>query len=111
MEDDDDSREMLELMFSSAGLTVHAFASGEDAIAQLGEVVPDVVVTDITLPGANGVELVRRLREHPRRRTVRAFALTGRSPLDGRDGAESAFERVFVKPADFDALLKAVTAG
>jgi CheY-like chemotaxis protein len=101
---------MLELMFSSAGLTVRAFASGEEAIAAVGEFVPDVVVTDITLPGASGVELIRRLREHPRRRALRAFALTGRSSLDGRDGADDAFDRVFVKPADFDALLKAVTA-
>jgi CheY-like chemotaxis protein len=86
------------------------YVGSEDAIAQVGEFVPDVVVTDITLPGASGVELVRRLREHPRRHALRAFALTGRSHLDGRDGADGAFERVFVKPADFEALLKAVTA-
>lgn len=40
------------------------FGSGEDAVAKMGALMPDVVVMDIHLPGMTGIECVSRLREH-----------------------------------------------
>ena len=43
---------------------VGSFGSGEEAVAKMGALMPDVVVMDIHLPGMTGIECVSRLREH-----------------------------------------------
>jgi len=65
VEDDRDSREALVAVLSSAdGFHCSgAFASGEEAVVQLPELLPDVVLMDIQLPGWNGIETVQRLKE------------------------------------------------
>jgi two-component system, NarL family, invasion response regulator UvrY len=45
--------------------------SGEDAVAQVAEHVPDLVLMDINLPGINGIEATRRIRAaHPETRVI-----------------------------------------
>lgn len=52
-----------------------AAASAEAALVALDRSVPDLVLIDLSLPGMNGIELVRRLRqEHP---NLRCFILSG----------------------------------
>ena len=45
------------------GYDVRHTANGHDALQQIGEWLPDVVVLDLTLPGIGGVEVARRLRD------------------------------------------------
>jgi DNA-binding NarL/FixJ family response regulator len=65
VEDDHTVRAVLEILLSgSPGFTcVAAYGNGEDAIAGLPEVNPDVVLMDINLPGISGIECITRLRE------------------------------------------------
>lgn len=48
----------------SAGFKVLTAANGEEALAQAANV-PDVILTDISMPGMSGFDLARRLRENP----------------------------------------------
>lgn len=63
VEDDGTIREALRSLFlfedGMEAFTMHG--SAEDAIARLGEVCPDVVIMDINLPGASGIDCVRQL--------------------------------------------------
>ena len=57
---------------------VTATASAEECLASMDEDLPDVVLTDLAMPGADGFELIRRVRERPAERggRVPAIALT-----------------------------------
>jgi len=65
VEDDITVRAVLEILLNgSPGFTcVAAYGSGEDAVAGLPDVNPDVVLMDINLPGISGIECIIRLKE------------------------------------------------
>ena len=65
MEDDNTVRTVLEILLNgSPGFTcVAAYSNGEDAVAGLPDVNPDVVLMDINLPGISGIECISRLKE------------------------------------------------
>jgi CheY-like chemotaxis protein len=62
IEDDHLMREWLGRSLSSRGHSVRRFARGDDALAAVLADMPDVVVSDIRLPGMSGIEFGRRLR-------------------------------------------------
>jgi PAS domain S-box-containing protein len=103
-DDDDDSREMLAFALERKGATVTGVSSAEacrDAYA-LSE--PDVLVSDIGMPGEDGYALIESLR----RRGARAFAvaLTGYAALDDRERAHSAgFDVHLTKPVVLEQLV------
>jgi DNA-binding response OmpR family regulator len=62
----DDERPLVELVsryLRREGYEVHAAYDGEEAIEVIGEVAPDVIVLDLMLPGLDGLEVARRVRE------------------------------------------------
>jgi DNA-binding NarL/FixJ family response regulator len=65
VEDDRTVREGLQMLLNgSPGFTcVAAYANGEDAVAGIPQVNPDVVLMDINLPGMNGIECILTLKE------------------------------------------------
>src|ERR1039458_7801461 len=60
----------------SEGYKVHLASSAEEALMMLRSMVPDLLLVDIQLPGMNGLELTRRLRQDPRTRDMLIVALT-----------------------------------
>jgi DNA-binding NtrC family response regulator len=63
IEDEAGFRESLELVLQLAEFDVSSFVSAEDAMAQLQNMAPDAVLTDLQLPGMDGVEVIKRCRE------------------------------------------------
>ena len=65
VEDDKTVREGLQMLLNgSPGFScVAAYGSGEDALAGIPEMMPDVVLMDINLPGINGIECILKLKE------------------------------------------------
>ncbi len=59
-----DRRLVGELIKRRLQCTIEYAASGEEAMARMSSVAPDLVLTDLTMPGMNGLELVKSLREH-----------------------------------------------
>ncbi len=60
----------------SEGYKVHLASNAEEALMLLRTLVPDLLLVDIQLPGMNGLELTRRLRQDPRTREMLIVALT-----------------------------------
>lgn len=70
---------------------------------------PDIIVLDINLPGASGVQGVRQWRALPYLRDLPIIALSANvMPSAVRAGLDAGFDRYLTKPLDFDALLQAV---
>jgi len=59
VEDNKDLRETLSLMLEGPGRAVVAFATGEEALVAWKAGAPDLLVTDISLPGMSGTDLAR----------------------------------------------------
>ena len=66
---------------------------------------PDVVLLDIGLPGLNGYEVAKRIRQHPVLKNVELVAMTGYGQeTDRQRSQEAGFDHHLVKPARFEQL-------
>lgn len=62
--DDEDSIHLLyREEFEDEGYEVHSALSGEEALAQMKLLTPDLVILDINMPGLNGIDVLRQLKE------------------------------------------------
>ena len=80
VEDEKDIRELVRFHLEQEGYTVREADSGESALAQVAAERPALVVLDIMLPGTDGLEVCRRLREQPRRPTPSPSSCSRRGP-------------------------------
>jgi CheY-like chemotaxis protein len=107
VEDDPTARAVLSLAVTQAGADATAVASVAEALAVIAGAAPDVLVTDISLPGENGYVLLDRLRTAgPGGGCIPAVALTGFASNQDRERALSAgFQAHLAKPVDLGVLL------
>ncbi len=101
VDDDPSIRWVLERALTQAGLSVDAFDSAENALARVGRDKPAAVITDIRMPGMNGLELLDRLNAQAP--DVPVIVITAHSDLDSAVSAYrgGAFEYL-PKPFDVD---------
>jgi CheY-like chemotaxis protein len=78
VDDEADALTLVREILEDAGARVTTLASTDEALAALRKTVPDVLVADIGMPGADGVDLIRQIRAWPDRtiRELPAAALT-----------------------------------
>lgn len=105
VEDDQDTREMYSEYLSYSGLRVAEAPTGFRALERVREQTPDVVVTDIAMPGMDGLELSRRLRADPPTREVPIIAVSGHPTARARDAG---CDMMLEKPCTPDELLHAI---
>ena len=105
VEDDEATREMYSEYLAYSGLRVTEAPSAYRALEQVRQQTPDVVVTDIAMPGMDGLELSRRLRAAPPTRDVPIIAVSG-NPT-GR-AQEAGCNMMLEKPCTPDELLHAI---
>ncbi len=105
VEDDPDTREMYSEFLSHSGLRVAEAPSGRRALESAREQRPDVVVTDIAMPGMDGLELSRRLRSSDPTRDVPIIAVSGNASERAREAGANI---VLEKPCAPDYLLEVI---
>jgi CheY-like chemotaxis protein len=108
-----DHADSLALMLRVAGHEVHAVYDGAQAVAIAAAARPEVVVLDLGMPGVDGYEACRRIREQPEGNGITIIAVSGwGQPQDRKRSRSAGFDRHLVKPVDPHELLQAVvTAG
>ena len=109
VDDNVDAMEMMGFLLAEMG---HETWTTSDA-AKIEEMAlqhrPQVIVLDIGLPGADGYQLARMLKNHPQLKHIRLVAHTGYgSPEDRRKAQEAGFDAHLVKPAELEDLEKAL---
>lgn len=106
VEDDPDTRELYETVLNLEGFWVADATTAEAAFDRAADLQPDVIVTDIGLPGGcDGVSFAGRLHAHPKTADIPVVAVTGRA-LREFDGA--GFIEVLQKPILPDALVGSI---
>ena len=108
VDDDPDANESLRVLLTSCGAEVRVAVSAAQALELLGRWAPDVLVSDIEMPGDDGYALMRRVRLSPRR-ALPAIALTAHARAEDRARAfEAGFQRHLAKPCNPTELVEAV---
>jgi chemotaxis methyl-accepting protein methylase/signal transduction histidine kinase/chemotaxis response regulator CheB len=103
VDDNRDAAQTLAMLLELSGSTVRTVFSGAEAVDAARELVPAVVFLDIGLPGMDGYEVARRLRQDPALATTTIVALTGwGSDADKRKTKEAGFDHHFTKPVKAD---------
>ena len=109
IEDNEDGREMMATMLETLGYAVRQAADGLQGVQMAGKVGCDVALVDIGLPGIDGYEVARRLRQDELTRGIRLIALTGYGLAeDQRRVLDAGFDLHLVKPVDIKLLLDAL---
>ena len=105
VEDNSDSRVVLADVFESMGFTVLTAEDGEKALRLAEEERLHAYIIDLGLPGIDGYEVARRIRQMPTADRALLIALTGYgTPEDKQRAVEAGFDHHFTKPPDFDAI-------
>jgi DNA-binding response OmpR family regulator len=106
VEDQDAIRRMIEALVRARGFEVTAVNTGTKALDVMATAPPDVVLLDLMLPGHDGFEVCRRLRDDPSTRPIPVIII---SALDDEDSRRKATEvganAYFTKPFSPIALL------
>jgi PAS domain S-box-containing protein len=106
VDDNRDAAESLAMLLRLSGHVTLIAHDGPSAVEAAREFRPQAVFLDIGLPGLDGFEVARRLRQEPSLEGVTLVALTGYGAEDDRRKAQEAgFDRHFVKPVELEALL------
>jgi signal transduction histidine kinase len=104
VDDENDFLESLRQRLELRGLPARAASSGPEALEILDEIPVDVVVLDVRMPGMDGIETLRRIKEkHPR---IEVVMLTGHADLEtSLEGMRFGFFDYLTKPVKVDLLI------
>ena len=111
VEDDEDSCEMLKVMFEQSGIKITAVDSAAEAFEIIQQKPPDILISDVGLPGEDGYDLLRKIRQLTPAKggLTPAIALTGYASLQDRSLAfQAGFQEHLSKPVDIEKLIQLV---
>jgi CheY-like chemotaxis protein len=109
VDDHDDLLAMLRLVLSRRSYAVVTASSGREAIDVAGQFAPHVVVSDLGMPGMNGLEMISQMRGMSELSPFKAIALSGfDDECDAASSQAAGFDVHLAKPVDFDNLFAAI---
>jgi PAS domain S-box-containing protein len=110
VDDNVDAAQALGALLRQQGHEVHMVHDGPSALAAAEGFRPEVILLDLGMPGMDGLEVARRLRERKREPRPMIVAVTGwGKPVDEQRTKEAGFDMHLVKPVEEDQLQRALS--
>ena len=101
VEDNRQNLELVEFLLEDAGFSVRAARAADEMRRQLDHGLPDLVLMDIQLPGVDGLDLVREIRQRADARHLPVLALTAHAMRGDRERfLEAGFDGYIAKPIE-----------
>jgi two-component system CheB/CheR fusion protein len=101
VEDNHDTADSLQMLLEALGHEVRVAYNGPEGVVRAEQWQPEVILSDIGLPGLDGYGVARALRRNPATARVRLIAVTGYgSETDRRQAFEAGFDFHLTKPVD-----------
>jgi CheY-like chemotaxis protein len=111
VDDNQDAAEMLAVLLTAWGLQTRVAYDGPSALTIAQDFEPAVALLDIGLPGLDGYDTARRMRQQPWGRTALLVAVTGwGQAADLARSREAGFDHHLVKPVNLDGLRTLITS-
>jgi DNA-binding response OmpR family regulator len=108
-DDDTDVRELVRITLSRAGYEVIAVCDGPAALAAINRRLPDLLVLDVMMPGASGIDVCREVRADRRSQALPIIMLTARAHvMSESEGLIAGADMYLTKPFSPRALLSKV---
>ena len=110
---DDDAviRDVLFQILIKSGYLVTTAMDGFDAGIKVSEFKPEIILMDLMMPGMDGAETCRRIKDNPDTAGIRVLIMTGFDTLEHREQADQAgADGYLAKPIGKDVLLETVKA-
>lgn len=109
VDDNSDNVEILRAFLESRGFTVAEARDGRSALARMEEVRPAMVLLDVMMPGMDGWEVCRVIKQHPQLNATKVVMVTAKGGFEDKfEGLRSGADDYVVKPVDFKDLLEKV---
>ncbi|PSR20753.1 MAG: DNA-binding response regulator [Sulfobacillus acidophilus] len=109
VDDEEAIRDLLAIGLGHRGFDVKVAADAREALAHIGTFAPHAAIVDVMMPGEDGFQLTRRLRQDP---NLYILMLTARDAVSDRvQGLDDGADDYLVKPFDFDELVARLNAG
>lgn len=107
VEDEPNTRKAMKALLDSEGYVVTTASGGLEALEQFDSVNPDVVVTDLRMPGMDGLELLRRIRST--HSDLPVIVVTAFGAIEtAKDAIRAGAVDYLQKPVDIDKLVIAI---
>ena len=111
VDDNVDTARTLSLLLQGLGCTTQEVHDGPPVVDAAKSFQPDAILLDIGLPGLDGYQIARLIRQTPELSHVRLIAVTGYGQQQDRERSRDAgFDDHLVKPVQFDSLVKTLAA-
>ncbi len=115
VEDDPVSRKLVRDVLQANGYETEEVTSGEEAVVKAAQIMPDLIVMDIRLPGIDGLEATRRLKSDPSTAGIPVVAVTAHAmPEDEARILAAGCQAYLAKPlrfAEFISVVRSLLSG
>lgn len=109
VEDDDDIRALFYATLRRAGYQPRVASSGQQALDEVDELVPDLVISDVSMPGLSGLDVCRALKAEPRTAGTAVLLISALSSEQDREaGLQAGADDYLTKPIRPAVLLERV---
>ena len=108
VEDNEDSREILAKLLRMSGYEVSSAPDGESAYAAAMSQMPDLIITDINMPGMDGIDLLKKMRLQSLFDRTAILVVTAFGGEAAREAIEAGADAAAAKPFDFEAFVETV---
>jgi len=109
VDDNTDNVEILRAFLESRGFTIAEARDGRTALAKMEEIKPDLVLLDVMMPGMDGWEVCRVIKQHPQLGDTKVVMVTAKGGFEDKfEGLRSGADDYVVKPVDFKDLMAKV---
>lgn len=111
VEDDPDTLEIFTLSLGAVGAEVKSVSSAEAALALLATWKPDIILSDLHLPGCDGYSLIEHVHGDARYSAIPMISISGSHPeLEGERSKQAGFARHLTKPSKLADIVRAVAS-
>ena len=112
VDDNKDAADTMALLLKLTGYDVHTRYDGQAAVDAAESLRPQVVISDISMPGMDGYQACRLIREKPWGKTMLLIALSGYGQADDiQRSTEAGFDAHLVKPVEIAVVEALLTSG